>query len=50
MTGAMANGIASRELVEVIANADMLASFGAAGLSLPEVEKAIQRLKEALPE
>ncbi len=50
MTGSMANGIASTELVEVIANANMLASFGAAGLSLPQVEKAIQRLKEALPE
>ena len=49
MTGAMANGIASVELVEAIGNADMLASFGAAGLSLQEVEKAIQRLKESLP-
>jgi PfaD family protein len=50
MTGSMANGIASTELVEAIAKANMLASFGAAGLSLPQVEKAIQRLKESLPD
>tara|TARA_R110002096_G_scaffold436084_1_gene667085 strand:+ start:34958 stop:36637 length:1680 start_codon:yes stop_codon:yes gene_type:complete len=50
MTGSMANGIASVELVEVIAKADMLASFGAAGLSLAEVEKAIQRLQAAIPD
>ncbi|MAS82265.1 MAG: 2-nitropropane dioxygenase [Legionellales bacterium] len=50
MTGAMANGIASVELVEAIAKADMLASFGAAGLSLVEVEKAIQRLQAAIPD
>jgi trans-AT polyketide synthase, acyltransferase and oxidoreductase domains len=50
MAGSMANGIASTNLVEALTNAGMLASFGAAGLSLPEVEKAIQRLKESLPE
>ena len=50
MTGAMANGIASVELVEAIAKADMLASFGAAGLSLVEVEKAIQGLQAAIPD
>ena len=49
MTGSMANGIASTELVEAIANADMLASFGAAGLPLAEIEKAIKRLKKSLP-
>jgi len=49
MAGSMANGIASTNLVEALTNAGMLASFGAAGLSLPEVEKAIQRLKESLP-
>ncbi len=48
MTGSMANGIASVELVEAIANADMLASFGAAGLSLAEIETAIQRLQSGL--
>jgi trans-AT polyketide synthase, acyltransferase and oxidoreductase domains len=50
MTGSMANGIASVELVESIAKADMLASFGAAGLSLAEVEKAIQRLQASIPD
>lgn len=50
MTGSMANGIASVELVEVIAKAGMLASFGAAGLSLEDVETAIKRLKESLPD
>ncbi len=48
MTGSMANGIASTDLVEVITNGGMLASFGAAGLSLGEIEEAIQRLKESL--
>ncbi len=50
MTGSMANGIASTELVAAIANADMLASFGAAGLTLPAVEQAIQRLQASLPD
>ena len=50
MTGSMANGIASVELVEAIATADMLASFGAAGLSMAEVEKAIQRLQASIPD
>lgn len=50
MTGSMANGIASVELVEAIAKADMLASFGAAGLSMAEVEKAIQRLQASIPD
>ena len=48
MTGSMANGIASVELVEAIANAGMLASFGAAGLGLREIETAIQRLQQSL--
>ncbi|MEQ8290407.1 MAG: PfaD family polyunsaturated fatty acid/polyketide biosynthesis protein [Gammaproteobacteria bacterium] len=48
MTGSMANGIASVELVEAIANAGMLASFGAAGLGLREIEAAIQRLQQSL--
>ncbi len=48
MAGSMANGIASVELVEALANADMLASFGAAGLMIHEIEKAILRLKESL--
>jgi trans-AT polyketide synthase, acyltransferase and oxidoreductase domains len=48
MAGSMANGIASVELVEALAKENMLASFGAAGLSLAEVETAIQRLQSSL--
>ncbi len=48
VTGAMANGIASAELVESISNAGMLAFFGAAGLSLERIETAILRLKTNL--
>lgn len=48
VTGAMANGIASAELVEAISNAGMLAFFGAAGLSLDRIEAAIVRLKANL--
>ncbi len=48
MAGAMANAIASVEMVEAMANANMLASFGAAGLQLSEIESAITRLKDSL--
>ena len=48
MGGSMANGIASVELVEALASADMLASFGAAGLTLAEIEAAIHRLQRSL--
>lgn len=48
MAGAMANGIASVELVEAMANENLLASFGAAGLQLSEIESAITRLKRCL--
>jgi trans-AT polyketide synthase/acyltransferase/oxidoreductase domain-containing protein len=48
MCGAMANGIASIELVEVAANTGLLASFGAAGLTLPEIENAAKHLTETL--
>ena len=44
VAGAMANGIASAELVEAMARAGMLAFFGSAGLSLPVVEAAVRRL------
>ncbi len=46
--GAMANGIASVELVEAMARAEMLGIFGAAGLSPKQVEGAIDRLHESL--
>ncbi len=48
MTGAMANGIASEELVEAIARRGMLGIFGAAGLALDRVEAAIDRLQRTL--
>src|SRR5262245_16492069 len=48
VTGAMANGIASAEVVEAIAGAGMLAFFGAAGLSLERIESALVRLKANL--
>ncbi|MFT7463764.1 MAG: trans-AT polyketide synthase/acyltransferase/oxidoreductase domain-containing protein [Pseudohongiellaceae bacterium] len=44
VAGAMANGIASVELVQAMGRAGMLGVFGAAGLSLAVVEKAIDRL------
>ena len=48
VAGAMANGIASVELVEAMGRAGMLGFFGAAGLAVPEVEQAVARLKDAL--
>jgi PfaD family protein len=48
VTGAMANGIASTELVEAVAGANMLSFFGAAGLSLERIEAAIVRLQSNL--
>ena len=44
VAGAMANGIASVELVQAMGRAGMLGVFGAAGLSLAVVEKAIDHL------
>jgi len=48
MCGAMANGIASIELVEAAANSNLLASFGAAGLTVGEIENAVKHLTESL--
>jgi PfaD family protein len=48
MTGAMANGIGSVEVVEAMSRAGMLGSFGAAGLSLERIAGAIDRLKADL--
>ncbi len=50
MTGAMANGIASVELVKAVARAGLLGSFGAAGLGIAQIEEAIVELKSALGE
>ena len=42
--GSMAKGISSAAMVEELATAGMLCFFGAAGLPLAEVERAIRRL------
>ena len=44
MSGAMANGIASVELVRSMVRAGFVGAFGAAGLGLPEVKKAVDQL------
>lgn len=48
--GAMANGIASVELVIALGKAGFLCSFGAAGLVPDAVEDAIKRIQAALPD
>lgn len=48
LAGSMANGIASIELVSAMSTAGMLGFFGAAGLSLPVVAKAIDTLTATL--
>ena len=48
MTGAMANGIASTDVVEAGAKAGILGSFGAAGLPTPHIEQAIDRITGAV--
>ncbi len=48
-TGAMANGIASEELVIAMGKAGLIGSFGAAGLIPSRVEKAIKTIQAALP-
>ncbi|OGA02177.1 MAG: 2-nitropropane dioxygenase [Betaproteobacteria bacterium RIFCSPLOWO2_02_FULL_62_17] len=48
IAGAMANGIASTQLVEEMGRAGMLGFFGAAGLSLERVEAAIDQLARSL--
>ena len=50
MAGAMANGIASAELVEAVGRAGGLGSFGAAGLSVERVAAAVDRLQANLGE
>ena len=48
-SGAMANGIASEELVIALGRAGMLGSFGAAGLVPDRVQAAIRQIQQALP-
>jgi len=50
MAGAMANGIASAELVIALGKAGMLGSFGAGGQVLSRIETAIDTIQAALPE
>ncbi|HRF98650.1 MAG TPA: hypothetical protein PLZ51_25755, partial [Aggregatilineales bacterium] len=47
--GAMANAIASEDLVIALGNAGLLASFGAAGCVPPRLQAAIDKIKTALP-
>ncbi|MBD2294658.1 PfaD family polyunsaturated fatty acid/polyketide biosynthesis protein [Anabaena sphaerica FACHB-251] len=49
MTGAMAGGIASAEMVIALGKQKLLGSFGAGGLPPERIETAIQRIQEALP-
>jgi trans-AT polyketide synthase, acyltransferase and oxidoreductase domains len=46
IAGAMANGITSVEMVEKAGHAGMVGFFGAAGLSVSEIEAAIDRLQK----
>jgi trans-AT polyketide synthase, acyltransferase and oxidoreductase domains len=46
--GAMANGITSVRMVEEAGRAGMLGIFGAAGLSLSRIEKAIHELQQSM--
>jgi len=48
LAGAMANGIGSADIVEAMGKAGMLAFFGSAGLPLPTVEAAIDRIQKNL--
>ncbi len=48
-TGAMAQGIASEELVISLGKERILSSFGAGGLALSRIETAINRIQQALP-
>jgi trans-AT polyketide synthase, acyltransferase and oxidoreductase domains len=50
VSGAMANGIGSTDIVEAMAKAGMLGFFGAAGLGLDRVEQAIDRVQRAVPD
>ncbi len=50
VAGAMANGIASVEIVEAMSRAGMLGFFGAAGLPLERIDEAISRLQQSLGE
>ena len=48
VAGAMANGIATTDLVIAMARAGMLGFFGAAGLTVPRIREGLDRLEAAL--
>jgi len=48
VAGEMANGIATTRMVVAMARAEMLGFFGAGGLGLPEVERAVHELAAEL--
>jgi PfaD family protein len=48
VTGAMFRGIASADMVIKIAKAGMIGFFGAAGLSLSDIEKAINKIRTTI--
>ncbi|HEX2621094.1 MAG TPA: PfaD family polyunsaturated fatty acid/polyketide biosynthesis protein [Phototrophicaceae bacterium] len=48
-SGAMANSIASVELVQAMGKAGLMSSYGAAGVVGPRLEDAIQRVQAGLP-
>ncbi|MBC7882882.1 MAG: PfaD family polyunsaturated fatty acid/polyketide biosynthesis protein [Anaerolineae bacterium] len=48
-TGAMANGIASEEMVIALGRNGLLGTFGAGGLVPTRIEAAIHRIQQALP-
>jgi PfaD family protein len=48
MSGAMANGISSVEVVEAMGRGGMLGIFGAAGLSIDVIERSIERIQKTL--
>jgi PfaD family protein len=50
VSGAMANGIGSADIVEAMGQAGMLGFFGSAGLPLDRIEREIDRLQASLPE
>ncbi len=49
VSGGMAAGIASEDIVEALARCGMIGIFGSAGLGLPRVEKAIDRIQKNIP-
>jgi PfaD family protein len=48
VVGAMANGISSVDMVQAAGRAGMLGFFGAAGLTLDQIDDAIERLQQNL--